>query len=439
MTNLTDRVYRFLNKQKKKKAWDFSDAPDERQAGKVEHKIEAIHHTLALGLLGNQPTLRDVEEMTHDKGLLLRSLVPKPISDTTLATEAQRLDPDYLRGKLVEQVRDMQRSKLLLPVGLPCGVATVDGKNLATLPHNAGGRAQRRTSNNAKWQDSKREKSGTPYHLMPVLRATLTSAESKPCIHQLELGPQQGESSLCQDMVQALHKAYGRSGMIDVLDFDAGFTSLANADFIDSLGYGYVFALKGDQPELFEEAQRLLCAQARSEAPEAETCWERRNGKRIRRRLWRTDEMLGITNTVGCWKHLRQSWLVRQETALSDGQVATEDRYFVTSLLWNYLSPAQILLLVRNHWGVENDTFNSLDLQWREDHGPWCSGGSAVWSLGLLRLMAYNIAQYLRRRRLRRKDADGRWLSPPSWRQVFRALRRAIERLTNETEAIAAG
>ena len=53
--------------------------------------------------------------------------------------------------------------------------------------------------------------------------------------------------------------------------------------------------------------------------------------------------------------------------------------------------------------------------------------------------MAYNIAQYLRHRRLRRKDVDGQWLSMPTWRQVFRALRRAIESLTTDTEAIAVG
>ena len=238
---------------------------------------------------------------------------------------------------------------------------------------------------------------------------------------------------------QAGKVVHKMSGMLDVLDLDAGFTSLANADFVDSLGYGYIFALKGDQPELFEEANRLLRDKARTMAPEAETDWERRNGKRIRRRLWRTDEMNGIENTVGCWRHLRQTWLVRQDTEKKNGQIETEDRFFLSSLLWNYLSPAQILLLVRNHWGVENDTFNSLDLQWREDHGPWCTGGSAVWSLGLLRLMAYNIAQYLRRRRLRSKDADGHWLSPPTWRKVFRALRRAIESLTTDIEAIAVG
>ncbi|MCD6500291.1 MAG: hypothetical protein J7M25_18500, partial [Deltaproteobacteria bacterium] len=93
-------------------------------------------------------TLRDVEEQIGDLGLWAKRLVPKPISDTTLDTEARRLDEPYLHDKLVAQVRDMHRSKMLSPVGLPCGVATVDGKNLATLNHDAGGRAQPRSDEN---------------------------------------------------------------------------------------------------------------------------------------------------------------------------------------------------------------------------------------------------------------------------------------------------
>jgi hypothetical protein len=46
--------------------------------------------------------------------------------------------------------------------------------------------------------------------------------------------------------------------MFEVFDFDAGLTSLANADYINHKGYGYVFGLKGNQPELHAEAKRLL-------------------------------------------------------------------------------------------------------------------------------------------------------------------------------------
>ena len=196
---------------------------------------------------------------------------------------------------------------------------------------------------------------------------------------------------------------------------------------VDTRGYGYVLGLKGNQPDLMAEAERILYVNMVNEEPEAETPWELRNGKYIRRRLWRTGEMQGWYTSAGCWKHLRQTWLVRQETKHNNGKIETEDRFFISSVLWNYLKPKQILMLVRSHWGVENDCFNSLDLQWREDSATWCTQGTAVWSLGILRIMAYNMVQYLRRRRLRRKGKHGRYKDPLAWRSLFGKFVKAFE------------
>lgn len=431
---IQSRIERAIKRRSKKPGFDFSDAPDSRQEGKVTHEKKHILNGLLLGLAANKPTLRDVEEMAQDLRLEFRSLVPVPISDTTLDTESRRLDVEYLTGKLVQQTREDFRAKMLGAVGLPCGVVTVDGKNLATLDHDAGGAGHARSKDNEKWQRPGSAK-GEEYFLVPVLRAALTSAEARPVIYQQTLPPGTGEATAFCGLVDELHRAYGRSGMFEVIDGDAGLNSLANADHIDGLGYTYLFGLKGNQPELYEEARWVLEPRADREAPEAETPWERREGKRIRRRLWRTDEMAGIVNSVGKWKHLRQTWLVRQETEHPDGTVKVEDRYFVTSALWNYFKPAQILALVRGHWRVENDCFNSLDLQWREDSGVWCTKGDAVLGLSLLRVTAYNLVQMLRRRRLRRKAEDGNYLEPLSWRSLFKAIMLTLETALVSDEA----
>lgn len=424
------RALRFLAKKTKggSPGWAYSDAPDPRQRAKVEHPMASILWALELALLSNQRTLRDAEEMTEALGPWARKLVPDQISDTTLDTEARRLDADYLLERLVFRVRDLHRSKMLSPVGLPLNVVTVDGKNLATLDHDAHGTGHRRSSDNEKWHLSKTAEAtrGESYFLMPALRATLSSAEAKPCIYQLPLPVKTGESRAFPAFLAGLKRAYGHGNMIDVIDVDAGLTSLGNAGCVSNLNYDYVFGLKGNQAELFAEAQKLLLPLCTTTPPEAETPWEFRNGKRIRRRLWRTAEMVDFENSVGKWTHLRQTWLVRQETRV-DGKIEIEDRFFITSLPWDKLSPAQILLLVRNHWAVENDCFNSLDLQWREDAAPWCTCGTAVWTLGILRLMAYNTAQILRRRRLRKKRTDGTWQAPMSWRSLFRTIEKAFE------------
>ena len=425
------RVQKFLAKQTRggAKGWSYSDAPDPRQQGKVDHPIDTVLWSMELGLTSNQPTLRDVEEMTENLGSWARTLVPTSISDTTLDTEAQRLDANYLLEKLVDRVRGLHRSKMLRPVGLPCGVATVDGKNLATLDHDADQTGHERSKKNEKWHLSKDEEArrGKSYFLMPALRAALSSAEAKPCIYQLPLPPGVGESTMFPQMFVELRGAYGHGDMFRIIDGDAGLTSLGNADLIVQENYDYVLGLKGNQPELFAEAQALLLPLTETQKPELQTPWECRNGKRIRRRQWRTDEKEGIENSVGKWTHLRQTWLVRQETRSSDGTIEVEDRFFITSLTWDYLTPAQILLLVRNHWAVENDCFNSLDLQWNEDAGPWCTRGMAIWALGVLRLLAYNTAQILRRRRLRKKRPDGTRAAPKSWRSLFKAIEKSLE------------
>lgn len=425
------RAQRFLAKMMDSGSpgWTYAGAPDPREAHKVDHPMAAILWSFELALTSNQPTLRDAEEMTESLGRWARKLVPAPISDTTLDTEARRLDADYLRERLVLRIRGLQRNKMLNPVGLPCGVATVDGKNLATLDHDAGGTGHKRSSDNEKWHLSKAEEAtrGQGYFLMPALRATLTSAESKPCIYQLPLPVKTGESTAFPRFLEDLKRAYGHGWLFDIIDADAGLTSLGNADLVVAAGWQYVLGLKGNQPELFTEAQNLLVPLTRSTKPEVQTPWESRDGKLIRRSLWRTAEMAGIENSVGKWTHLCQTWLVRQETREPGKPIEVEDRYFLTSLPWDSLSPAQILLLVRNHWAVENDCFNSLDLQWHEDAGRWCTKGTAVWGLGIIRLMAYNTAQLLRRRRLRKKRDDGKWRAPMSWRSLFKTIEKAFE------------
>lgn len=426
IASLPGRAQKFLAKRVRNphKGYDYTDAPDSRQQKKVDHPMEAIVWALELGLVSNQPTLRDVEQLGATLGRWAKTLVPQSVSDTTLDTELRRLDPDYLLGKLVLRVRDMHRAKMLAPVGLPCGMASVDGKNLATLDHDANGSGHARSRDNEKWHRSKADeaKRGSDDYLMPVLRATLSSAEVKPCIYQLPLPPKNGEATVFPKMLEALDQSYGRSGMLEVIDADAGLTSLQNANLVNDKGYGYIFGLKGNQPELFAEAQALLVPKADTHPPEAHPPWERRNGKRIRRSLWRTDEMAGFENSVGTWSHLRQCWLVRQQTEHPDGRVEIEDRTFISSLLWNRFTPAQILIAVRYHWAIENDTFNSLDLQWREDSAPWCTQGTAVWALGVLRLMAYNTAQLFRRRRLRKKKPDGSLDVPLPWRRLFKII-----------------
>jgi hypothetical protein len=325
---IPERISKFLARQvRKEKGYDFSDLHDPRRQGKsTKHGYGEIVWDMTLGFISNRRTMRDTEK--QELGTWGRTLVPTTISDTTMDTEARRLDDGQLNQKLVLQVRAMHRGKMLCPAVLPFGVATIDGKNLATLDHDAAGTGHVRSKENEKWQPKGRADGSGPYWLMPALRSTLTSAESKPSIYQKRLPPGTGESTSFCAMVDELHQAYGKSGMFEVLDVDAGLTSLANANHVHRLGYGYVMGLKGNQGDLFAEAQRLLAPMAKALVPEAQTPWERRSGKLMRRSLWRTGELVGYQTSSGAWTHIKQTWLVRQETKDKQGLIEVEDRYF---------------------------------------------------------------------------------------------------------------
>ncbi|MBI4641987.1 MAG: hypothetical protein HY731_14955, partial [Candidatus Tectomicrobia bacterium] len=162
-----------------------------------------------------------------------------------------------------------------------------------------------------------------------ALRSTLTSAVAKPCIAHMPLPVGTNDMGACREFVDQLHTWYGRSQLFELLDFDSGFCSLENANHVNELGYGYIFALKDNQPELLAEAKRGLLPWAQQATFEAETPWELRNGNWIRRRLYRSTEMAGWPTTVGTWDHLRQVWLVRQETRSPQGKIEIEDRFFI--------------------------------------------------------------------------------------------------------------
>lgn len=95
-------------------------------------------------------------------------------------------------------------------------------KTGATLGHDAQGTGQPRSSDNTKWHaKGQTQGNDADYYLMPALRVTLTSTESKPCIYQMALPVGAGESTAFRILLDELDKAYGRSDMYKIIDGDA--------------------------------------------------------------------------------------------------------------------------------------------------------------------------------------------------------------------------
>jgi hypothetical protein len=340
------------------------------------------------------PSMKGVEAVSATMAL--------KVPDSTLTYTFERVDPRPARQVLRQQVRDMLRAKTLRPVGLPVGVLAIDGKTVWTGDHRGDSMCQLQ---DGVWN-------------LRAMRAVLTSAASRPCIDQDFIPPKTNEMGHFPAFWRELVKAWKHTDLFRLVTTDAGYTSKANAALIDADNYGYVMRIKDTQPTLLAELERLL--RPRVGQPDAVSPWERRGGKEVQRRLFRTD---AIANWDG-WAHARQGWLV-QTVVMDDGGQAevVMERWFLTNVPWGMLSGGQILRVVRGHWGIENDCNWTLDVVWEEDTQAWATNAKAIESqhplqlLSWLRLLSYNVVGWLRRVRLR---------SRPTWAALRDALRRVL-------------
>ncbi len=381
---LKQSTSKFLGRILRKPAWDFKRfVPDRRGRRGRRWDFEVLISSLLKGYLSNRGSLRGVEQLTE---MTSGARVP----DTTLYDFVARFEEAEvagLRRQLQWQVRSDWRSKSLAPVGLPCGVAAVDNKTVWSGPV-AGAPAAAQVVH---------PPDRPAYAQVRVVRSVLISAASKPVIDQVVIRPETNECGMFAEVLGELEAVYG--SLFEVYSGDAAFCSEANARLVAKANKGYIFALKGNQPELLREAERVLGEQ---QIPEWSTAWECYRGERVRYHLYRTTEMEGYLN----WGHLKQVWRVEKERVHPQRGTVRENRYYVTNLHLGRFRPAQILQVVRAHWGIENNCNWTMDVIWDEDTKVWCGKGVALQALSLLRVMGYNLVALLRGRYLRRREAQ---------------------------------
>jgi predicted transposase YbfD/YdcC len=136
-------------------------------------------------------------------------------------------------------------------------------------------------------------------------------------------------------------------------------------------GGDYLWLAKGNQADLRRDIEQLF---------EPETCLpgtssvvtdlrsahtHEKNRSRIETRTLTASSLLAESSD---WPHLAQVFkLTRVFRALGSDQVQTHVIYGLTSLTRNQASPAQLLDLVREHWGIENGLHYRRDVTLQED------------------------------------------------------------------------
>lgn len=349
------------------------------------------------------------EALTAEMSVPLRKRlgIARRIADTTMRDALCALDPAELRGSIHALVRAAHRRKALEPDKLPFGVVALDGKATA-LPSCDDEYAQRQS------QDE-----GGPIGVVRTTTCTLISSPAMPCIDAIPIPAATNEMGQFEASVRSLVNAYDGIDLFRMITYDAGACSEHNARVVRcELGLHYLLGLKGTQPTLLTEAQRLLASLPWHQAVASSE--DVIGGPlTVVRNLYLTEEMAGF----GDWEHLRTVLRVESETLDSRGRrLAYENRYFVASLPASRLTAAQWLLVVRLHWGVENNCHHTLDDAFEEDERPWIkSDPRGMVVVALLRRIAYNLLTLFRSVTQR---SDERRATP--WRDLLRWFYNAI-------------
>jgi hypothetical protein len=106
----------------------------------------------------------------------------------------------------------------------------------------------------------------------------------------------------------------------------------------------------------------------------------------------------------------------------------SDERYYVTSLNQDALSPKQWIMISRGHWAVENNCHHTFDAVLREDTKPWItSNANGMLAVLLLRRLAYNILSLFRT--VTQRSAQGRHMP---WRDLCRWFYNTLLLVNNE-------
>ena len=253
------------------------------------------------------------------------------------------------------------------------------------------------------------------YGLVGTITSTLISAAAKPCLDAEPVIPLWGEETLFPEALSHLKKAYGALDLFRLVVYDAGACSRANARITCEEGLDYLFRVKqGKQPRLHAASARVL---GRRPLDAADAVMEDRvSGKRVRRSVYLTEDEAVVTWPR--WSKMRTVLRVLFEKFDGEGQVTeTEDRYYVSSLAMDALTPRQWNLVTRGHWAVENNCHHTWDAVLKEDDRPWIVADSqGTLAVMLLRRIAYNILTLFRAVTLRSSaNRLARWRDICRW------------------------
>jgi hypothetical protein len=385
---------------------DLDRAVDPR-AREGRWSLAQILRATLVGLMAGCKSLYDSEQLTDGLSVASRRQLglPRRLADTTARDALCKVRIDEMRAALHRLVRAAWRRKALQPVGLPMSVVALDGK-VTALP-----------CLNQPFVQTHHPEVGSPYGLVRTMTAALVTAAGQPCIDAIPIPANTNEVGFFQAAFKGLVETYG--SLFQVISYDAGGFSRANADAVVAAGKDYLFALKDEHRTMCKLADELLATEPVLDHTEdvldsettvvrslrligADPSWSYGNGKSPEESLW---------------PHAKAFLSVEYVKVKRGTIIEKDDRMFVSSLDPTRLTTQEWLRLPRWHWSVENQNHHTLDTAFAEDERPWIEAdANGMLVVLLLRRIALTMLSLFRSASLR-SDANQamRWKNLLAW------------------------
>lgn len=374
---ITRRVIGWLRKHLPQLRLGHVADPRRRRAS-CAWSVGAVLNTVLTAMVAGCRSLKQMEDLSMEMSPAARRALGmrRRLPDTTARDLLCALDPDEVRVALSQQVRQAHRRKALQPVNLPFGVVSFDGRS-TSIKATSGSGVQRHTHPN-----------GEPYGQLRTITSCLVSSRSKACIDVMPISGSTNEMGTYPEALEAALQAYGTLDLFRLVTYDSGGCSRTNARFTREHGLDYLFRLNQPRERILLNAKQTLGRLAPAAAAFSDE--EAYRGRRIRRSVFLSEESEGWPSWTGCRTVIRVFKEDLDDPEALDRDRA--DRYFVSSLPADRLTPQQWLTVIRSHWGVENNCHHTFDAVLDEDARPWVTkDANAALVLLVLRRIAYNL------------------------------------------------
>lgn len=170
----------------------------------------------------------------------------------------------------------------------------------------------------------------------------------------------------------------------------------------------YIFSLKGNQGNFFDDIQFFLSDSKQIAKLEMYEDYDKGHGRIETRTCWVCTDVSWLQEAHPRWKSIQS--IIRIDSVRDiKGKISTETRFYISSMI---ASTQKFLSAIRSHWAIENNLHWVLDMSFNDDHSR-IRKENAPQVMAIVRHIALNLLQLtknqMKRQSIKRLRKNAGW------------------------------